>query len=160
MKHLFQYKGYGALARLNEILDKINKYGGLSLRKDELKFLDSYKYDKQDIIHHELILSESNTVFKDDNDYFIFEYQMVEYDDDSTYYVGILYVPDLIFSNGKKINGRLEGRIVVYLNGAISPEFFSTKKKHDVFEFCSNIESELDEFLEYVVSEIKDKLEF
>ncbi|MCK9475560.1 MAG: hypothetical protein M0R46_06570 [Candidatus Muirbacterium halophilum] len=160
MKHLFQYKGYGTLTRLNDILDKINKYGCKSLTKNEIKFLDSHKENKQEIIHQELIFTDSNTIFKDDNDYFIFEYQTLEYDDDSTYYIGVLYVPDLICSNGKKIKGRLEGRIVVKFNGAIIPEFYSPKKKHDVFEFCSNIESELDEFLEYVVNEIKNNMNF
>jgi hypothetical protein len=71
-------------------------------------------------------------------------------------------VPDLIFPSGKKLKGRLEGRIIVYSGGQISPDFYSVSKKsnedaYDVFEFCNGLEYELDSFMDYVVSELDDK---
>jgi hypothetical protein len=74
-------------------------------------------------------------------------------------------VPDLVFPSGKKIEGRLEGRIVVYDNGSISPDFYSVVKDpkshdyYDVFEFCNGLEYELDSFIDYVVGELDDKNE-
>ena len=63
----------------------------------------------------------------------------------------------------EKIEGRLEGRIVVFKNGQVSPDFYSVQKdpntgdNYDVFEFCNGLEYELDNFLEYVISTIEDE---
>ena len=65
--------------------------------------------------------------------------------------------------NGKRIKGRLEGRIIVYENGQVSPDFYSIQKDsrsqdhYDVFEFCNGLEYELDSFMDYVVSELAEK---
>ena len=91
----------------------------------------------------------------------VFNPETEEYEDE-VHYIGTLYVPDLVFSSGKKLEGRLEGRIVVYSGGQISPDFYSVSKKsnedtYDVFEFCNGLEYELDSFMDYVVSELDDK---
>ena len=65
--------------------------------------------------------------------------------------------------NNKQIEGRLEGRIVLYKEtGQSSPDFYSIQKDHsgenyDVFEFCNGLEYELDNFIDYVVSELEEK---
>jgi hypothetical protein len=105
-------------------------------------------------------------VFEDDNGLFKFEFDSCEEYEDEIHYIGTLYVPDIIWSSGKKvekIEGRLEGRIVVYSNGQISPDFYSVQKdpkshdNYDVFEFCNGLEYELDSFLDYVVGELGQK---
>jgi hypothetical protein len=101
-------------------------------------------------------------IFEDDNGYFKFEHSETEEYEDEVHYIGTLYVPDLVFSSGKKLEGRLEGRIVVYSGGQISPDFYSVSKKsnedtYDVFEFCNGLEYELDSFMDYVVAELDGK---
>ena len=109
-----------------------------------------------------MTFNENDTIFEDDNGYFKFEHSETEDYGDEVHYIGTLYVPDLVFSSGKKLEGRLEGRIVVYSGGQISPDFYSVSKKsnedtYDVFEFCNGLEYELDSFMDYVVSELDDK---
>ena len=72
-----------------------------------------------------------------------------------------MYVPDLEFPSGKKIEGRLEGRIVVFENGTTSPDFYSVSKRknqdsYDIFEFCNGLEYELDSFIDYIIGELKN----
>ncbi len=163
MKHLMRYEGYTSKERVDDILDKISKYGIKSLSSLEKEFLDSHKSGKEEELHDKLAKEESETVFEDDMGYFKFEHSETEDYGDEFHYIGTLYVPDLEFPNGTKIKGRLEGRIVVYQNGQISPDFYSVKKdpssgdNYDVFEFCNGLEYELDSFLDYVVSELQDK---
>jgi hypothetical protein len=163
MKHLMRYEGYTSKERTDEILDKISKYGINSLTSLEKEFLDSHSIGKEEETHDKLSKSESETVFEDDNGLFKFEFDSCEEYEDEIHYIGTLYVPDLEWSNGKRIEGRLEGRIVVYSNGQISPDFYSVQKyskshdNYDVFEFCNGLEYELDSFLDYVVGELKQK---
>ncbi len=163
MKHLMRYEGYTSKERTDEILDKISKYGINSLTSLEKEFLDSHSIGKEEETHDKLSKSESETVFEDDNGYFKFEHTEIEDYGDEVHYIGTLYVPDLEWSNGKRIEGRLEGRIVVYSNGQISPDFYSVQKdskshdNYDVFEFCNGLEYELDSFLDYVIGELKQK---
>ena len=163
MKHLMRYEGYTSKERTDEILDKISKYGINSLTSLEKEFLDSHSIGKEEETHDKLSKSESETVFEDDNGYFKFEHTETEDYGDEVHYIGTLYVPDLEWPNGKRIEGRLEGRIVVYSNGQISPDFYSVQKdskshdNYDVFEFCNGLEYELDSFLDYVIGELKQK---
>lgn len=163
MKHLMRYEGYTSKERADDILDKISKYGIKSLTPMEKEFLDSHKSGNQEEYHDKLAKSETETTFEDDNGYFKFEFDSCEDYEDETHYLGTLYVPDLEWPNGKKIEGRLEGRLVVYSNGQVSPDFYSIEKDsksgdhYDVFEFCNGLEYELDSFLDYVVSELAQK---
>jgi hypothetical protein len=162
MKHLMRYDGYTAKERADEILDKISKYGIISLTILERKFLDSHKLGKEEELHNMLSMSESENVFVDDNGLFKFEFDSCEEYDDRVHYLGILYVPDLL-DNGKLIEGRLEGKIVVFSDGEIYPDFYSIQKdpvthdNYDISLFCSDTEFELDSFLDYVVSELEQK---
>jgi hypothetical protein len=148
---------------VDEILDKISKYGISSLTSMEKEFLDSHSTGKEEEFHDKLTKSETETTFEDDNGLFKFEFDSCEEYDDEVHYLGTLYVPDLVFENGKRIEGILGGRIVVYRNGQISPDFYSIQKdkksgeNYDVFEFCNGLEYELDSFIDYVVSELEQK---
>ncbi len=163
MKHLMRYEGYTSRERVDEILDKISKYGISSLTSMEKEFLDSHSTGKEEEFHDKLTKSETETTFEDDNGLFKFEFDSCEEYDDEIHYLGTLYVPDLVFENGKRIEGILGGRIVVYRNGQISPDFYSIQKdkksgeNYDVFEFCNGLEYELDSFIDYVVSELEQK---
>jgi hypothetical protein len=163
MKHLMKYESYTARERLDDILDKISKYGIKSLTQLENEFLDSHKMGNEEESHNKLTKEESDTIFEDDEGLFKFEYIETEDYGDELHYIGILYVPDLELTSGKKIKGRLEGRIVVCENGTTSPDFYSilkdpqTHDNYDVFEFCDGLEYELDSFIDYVVSELYNK---
>lgn len=163
MKHLMRYEGYTSKEREDDILDKISKYGIKSLTPLEKEFLDSYKSGKEEEVHDKIAKEESETVFEDDNGLFKFEFDSCEEYEDEIHYLGTLYVPDLVFENGKRIEGILGGKIVVFKNGQISPDFYSIQKDpksldhYDVFEFCNGLEYELDSFLDYVVSELEQK---
>ncbi len=161
MKHLMRYEGYTAQQRVDDILDKISKYGMSSLRKDELEFLNAHKHGTEEEIHKQMVFDESDKVFEDDNGYFKFEHQETVAFEDEIHYVGVLYVPDLTFSNGKKLEGRLEGRIIVFGNKQVVPDFYynvDDKYSYDVFEFCNGLEYELDSFMDYVVDELSEKM--
>ena len=162
MKHLMRYEGYTSKERVDDILDKISKYGIKTLTPLEREFLDSHKSGKEEEIHDKISKEETESIFEDDNGYFKFEHTETEDYGDEIHYIGTLYVPDLVFPTGKRIKGVLEGRIVVLKDGQISPDFYSQSRKenedgYDVFEFCNGLEYELDSFLDYVVSELEQK---
>ena len=162
MKHLMRYEGYSSKERVDDILDKISKYGMHSLTHLEKEFLDSHSQGKEEETHDKITKEESESIFEDDFGHFKFEHEETEDYGDEIHYIGTLYVPDLVFPNGKRIEGVLYGRIVVYENGTNSPDFYSlekdsTKSNYDVFEFCNGLEYELDSFIDYVVSELKEK---
>lgn len=162
MKHLMRYEGYDSQERQNDILDKISKYGMDSLTPLEKQFLDSYSLNKEDEVHADIKLKEEEKVFEDDSGYFKFEHEETEDYGDEIHYIGTLYVPDLELENGQKLEGRLEGRIIVYDNGQTSPDFYSIPRKsneevYDVFEFCNGLEYELDNFIDYIVDELAKK---
>jgi hypothetical protein len=152
-----KYREFTIQQRIDDILDKISKYGIDSINKDEKELLDLYSTDSEEEINKKLI-SEVNKIFEDNNGYFKFEYKRtVNLGDEEIQYIGTLYVPDLKLANGKLIKGKLEGKIVVYKNGQVSPDFFNnSKQSYDVFEFCNGLEYELDSFLDYIVCELGD----
>lgn len=148
---------YTSIDRVNDILDKILKYGLSSITNQEGGFLDSHSRDLQEDFHNFLLLEEVSNIFEDFLGYFKFELHDVEiYEDGDIHYLGTLYVPDLIV-DGKVLEGRLEGRIILYDDGVVSPDFYymDSIDDYDVFDFCDGIEYELDSFLDYIISEIK-----
>ena len=108
--------------------------------------------------------SEVETTFEDDLGKFTFELSEVQKiknkggELEEIEIIGTLYVPDLKLSSGKKVEGRLEGKIIKYSNGTTSLEF--EKDGYDVFEFCNGLEYELDSFIDYVVLEIDEKFKY
>ena len=156
MKHLMKYESYSEQERLDDILDKISKYGESSLTDFEKKFLNSWGENKEKEVHDKIKFIENEQVFEDGRGLFKFEFKEWEDYGDEQHFIGTIYVPDLEWEDGKRIEGILEGKIVKYENGMISPDFYS-KDGYDIFEFCNGIEYELDSFLDYVVSEIEEK---
>lgn len=147
-----KYEGYTSQQRADDILDKISKYGIDSLSISEKAFLDAHASGEEEKIHNQIFKEETETIFEDDFGYFKFEHLETEDYGDEKHYIGILYVPDLKIGR-KKIDGRLEGRIILYSDGSTSPDFFyyeSEEVYYDIFEFCEGIEFELDAFIDYV----------
>ena len=163
MKHLMRYEGYSTTERTDDILDKISKYGIDSITKLEKEFLDAYSSGKDDEvlrIHNKIAKEENEIVFEDESGRFKFELDSIEEFEHETHYIGTLYVPDLNLTHNKSIEGILEGMIVAYKNGDVSPNFYHNVDNityYDIFEFCDGLEYELDKFLDYVISELKSK---
>jgi hypothetical protein len=144
--------------RLDYILDKISKYGISSITQIEKDFLDSHAKGEEFEVHDRIIKNEIETVFEDDYGYFKFEYKETEDYGDEIHYIGVLYTPDIQITKKEKIKGILEGRIIVYDDGQISPDFYhklNDEIYYDIFEFCDGLEYELDIFMDYVIQEIK-----
>ena len=159
MKHLMRYEGYTTSQRVDDILDKISKYGLKSLTSLEKEFLDAHKSGGEEAVHNALTKEESETVFEDDAGMFKFEFESMEEYGDEIHYLGTLTCPDLV-ENGKNISGRLEGRIVYYTETTFTSPDFGVQingKDFDVFDFCSGYEYELDSFIDYVVSELENQ---
>lgn len=159
MRYLMKYEGYTAPQRLDDILDKISKRGIESLSPLEKKFLDSHKSGGEEEMHSALTQRESESFFEDDSGMFTFEFDSSEDYEDEIHYLGTLTCPDLLLDNGKTVSGALEGRIVFYKeNGAVSPDFWVQidGADYDVFDFCEGYEYELDNFIDYIVQEIKE----
>ena len=157
MNHLMRYEGYSSSERMDDVLDKISKYGISSLTQLEKEFLDSHKSGSEKESHDKISKEESETIFEDD--YFKFEFETWEDFGDEQHFIGILYVPDLELPDGKIIEGRLEGKIIKFENGNISPDFYS-KDGYDAFEFCNGLEYELDSFIDYVIAKIEEKYKY
>ena len=159
MRHLMRYEGYSTAQRVDDILDKISKYGMKSLTPLEKEFLDAHKSGGEEAVHNALTKEESEKVFEDYAGMFKFEFDSIEEYGDEIHYLGTLTCPDLV-ENGKTISGRLEGRIVYYPETTFTSPDFGVQingKDFDVFDFCSGYEYELDSFIDYVVSELENK---
>jgi hypothetical protein len=156
MKHLIRFESYSEQDRLNDILSKILKYGEGSLTDLEKRFLQSWSTNTEKQVHDEIGKIETEQIFEDDNGYFKFEFKEWEDYGDEHHFIGTFYVPDLELENGKKVVGILEGKIVKFENGTVSPDFFN-KDGYDIFEFCNGLEYELDGFIDYIIQEIEEK---
>jgi hypothetical protein len=159
MKHLMRYEGYTTSQRVDDILDKISKYGMKSLTSLEKEFLDAHKLGKEEEIHKILTKEESENVFEDDNGLFKFELESVKVEGYERHYNGILTCPDLKL-NGRTIKGRLSGTIIhIPETGVIIPDFSyeTSNVSYDVFDFCEGNEYELDSFVDYVASELENR---
>lgn len=149
------------LERTNEILEKIFKYGILSITKNEKLFLDAISTGDTESAISIMDRLDNDPILEDR--YFKFELDEIIYDDDCIEYVGILYVPDLYLNddNDDRIEGNLTGKIVLFNTGDYSIEFEKTviekgeEVQYDVFEFCNGLEYELDSFIDYVIQELE-----
>lgn len=134
--------------KLDEILDKISKYGIGSIRPFEKSFLDSYP-------NNELISIEDD-IFVDDYGFFKFEYKDTKIINDVIHIAGTIFVPDILLKE-VTIYGRLEGEILLYKNGQTCPFFEKTYKGEvfDIFDFCDGMEYELDNFIDFIISKLE-----
>ena len=159
MKHLMRYENYTASERVDDILDKISKYGIKSLSSLEKDFLDAHSTGKQEEMHDIITKEEYEKVFEDDSGRFRFELDNIENKGDHIIYKGVFFVPDLELLNGSIIEGRLEGEIISYINGETSLDFIKSindKTYYDIFEFCNGLDHELDVFVDYIIDELKN----
>ena len=154
-----RYEGYTTQQRVDDILDKISKYGIESITKLEKEFLDSYKSGNEEDLHKILTKEESEKTFEDDNGLFKFELESITKDENEIHYNGVIICPDLKVGN-KLINGRLTGTII-YLDqtGMVIPDFSYeiNGEIYDVFDFCEGVEYEFDKFIDYVASELENR---
>ena len=152
------YENYTTQQRVDDLLDKIFKYGMKSLSKLELEFLDAHKTGGEEEIHNQITKEQSETVFKDDDGYFTFTLDSIEDYGDETHYIGTIECPDYTYGDGgETIPGILEGRIVVTSEGLTSPDFCYENTGLEIFDFCEGLEYELDSFIDYVVSELESQ---
>jgi len=152
MNHILRFESYSIGERLDDILDKISKYGIDHLTKLENEFLNSFKSGNEVETHDKIKYMENEVIFEDTNGDFKFELKSSKKHKKSKHYYGTIYVPPIEI-NGKMIEGCLDGKIIEYRNGSKSLDF-SSQDGRDIFEFCSGIEYELDNFIDYVISEI------
>ena len=75
MNHIVRYESYSVDDRLNDVLDKISKYGSSNLTNLEKEFLDSYRNGTQIEIHNKVKFLEDEIIFEDDFGNFKFEYK-------------------------------------------------------------------------------------
>lgn len=139
---------------LNEILDKISKFGLSFLTKAEKEFLDAYSNqdgDKMDKIQTEQV---SRKFCSSDLKFAFILVEIEKCGEDDILYHGELQVPDLKLDNGKVIHGILNGHIWS-MNGTNIPIF--ERQGYDILDFCDGLEYELDLFLDYVVLTIRDE---
>lgn len=159
MKHLMIYEEFSSQDKTDELLDKISKYGMVSLTKHEMDFLNAVSNGDEEQVKTKLKDLDTDQVFEDG--YFKFELDDIKHDDDGIYYIGTLYVPDLEFEDGRKVEGYLKGQIILNNNGSYALDFekVSYEKgkqvEYDVFEFCNGLEYELDSFIDYVIQELE-----
>lgn len=142
--------------RLDSILDKINSNGIDSLSKIERDFLDAHHEGKEQEIYKNLISDDNERTFYDDDGKFKFILEVTSVYGNNTYHTGILECPDYIIGYDT-IPGRIRGRIVILGNGKTYPEFTHDESGLDVWDFCEGLEYELDNFIDYVVSELANR---
>ncbi len=151
MNHIVRYESYSTDERLNDILDKISKYGISNLIDIEKEFLGSFQNGTEIETHNKIKYLENEIIFEDDFGIFKFEHKESKKYKRSQHHHGTIYITDC----KNKTEECLSGRIIEYENGSKSLDFTSASGK-DIFELCSGIEYELDAFVDYVVSEISD----
>ena len=65
MKHLMRYEGYTSRERVDDILDKISKYGMMSLTSLEKEFLNSFKTGEEEQTHDKIAKEETESIRRD-----------------------------------------------------------------------------------------------
>jgi len=158
MKSLMLYEDFSSQDKTDELLDKISKYGILSLTDHEKDFLDAVSSGDDEVVKNKMRILSNDTFFEDD--YFKFELDDIKYKKNGIQYIGTLYVPDLEKPH-RTIEGNLKGKITLYNNGSYSLDFYKVvyekgkEVEYDVFEFCGGLEYELDNFIDYIIQELE-----
>lgn len=142
------HKNYTSQERLDDILDKILHFGKKSLSEMEIDFLESYSTNQEEEVNQILNEVENETIFESDDGLFIFKLEEIHQFQDQAHLVGTIVVPDMVL-RGKVIPGFLYGKIIMYKKNQFAIDF--TDGRHDIFEFCSGIEYELDIFIDEII---------
>lgn len=151
MNLIYRYINYSSQDRLNDILDKISHLGKESLSDLELDFLDSYATHQEEEMNDILKEIENDTIFESDDQLFAFKLDEIHRYPDQIHLIGTINVPDMIL-RGKNIEGTLYGKIIIYKKDQFAIDF--SDGKHDIFEFCSGIEYELDIFIDEIIKKV------
>ena len=150
------YENYTTQQRVDDLLDKIFKYGMKSLSKLELEFLDAHKIGKEDEMHNILTKKESECTFDDDLGMFRFEFDKIEKVDGDIKYHGNIY-----YTKPESEETYLLTVYILYDNNSkfAEPEFYLNQngKKLDILTLCGEYGYELDSFIDYVVSELENE---
>jgi hypothetical protein len=141
-------------AYLDEILDKISKFGFSFLTKAEKDFLEAYSKEDGEKMNKIQIEQVSRKFYSSDSKFVFTLIDIEKCGKEDILYHGELLVPDYKLENGEIIKGILTGHIWS-LNGHNIPIF--EKDGYDILDFCDGIEYELDLFLDYVVLTINDE---
>jgi hypothetical protein len=138
-------------SELNDILDKISLSGIESLSNSEGEFLDSFRSNRElDGLKN---LKKLKPIIDEDLG-FEFYPKTIEDSPEGKFYWGKLILPPIQFEykdSINHINGEFWGRIIVYKNGVINPDFNHIDPEfsdYEIFDFTVGLEYELDDFLE------------
>jgi hypothetical protein len=77
MKSLMLYEDFSSQDKTDELLDKISKYGILSLTTHEKEFLDAVSSGDEEVVKNKMRTLSTDTFFEDD--YFKFELDDIKY---------------------------------------------------------------------------------
>ena len=159
MKNIKTYKlfleNYSDIKNMiDEILDKISLYGIDSLSLEEKNFLDSQKEGGKasEEAYSKLVSpKEINKKIESTDGRFTFILKHIETEDSEsedgilTHFHGIMKLPDMIMSDGKKIDGNLEGYLSMNEQGFIITNF--EKNGYTDYDFVEGLEHEYDSFI-------------
>lgn len=152
------YEEYSSQKRVDEILDKISKYGIFSMTTREKDFLDAYSSGDKKTTLDKLSILDKDVIFE--NSYFKFEIRDSLVTSHETTHVGTIYVPDIVLFDGTIVEGNIDGELIVYKNGTYILNFdksINSKGKviiYEIYEFCEGLEYELDSFIDYIIQEL------
>jgi len=126
---------------LNQILDKIQKYGKSELTTDELDFLSKYPNGSMDFLQKDVVkVKDAKTIKKSFEDYgFEFNLKQTKFEDISNTFMiyGILKFP-----NGKEMDGSFE----VNLETQMIHNHFSELNDDIDFDNVVDVDDDDDEF--------------
>lgn len=152
------YEEYSSQKRVDEILDKISKYGIFSMTNKERDFMDAYSSGNKTETLDKLSILDKDVMFE--SSYFKFELEDTIVNNHDTTYKGTFYVPDLTLIDGTILEGNIYGELIVYKNGTYILNFDKKVKIKDneliyeIYEFCEGLEYELDSFIDYIIIEL------
>lgn len=154
MKYLKKFENYHQ-SKVDEILDKINKSGMNSLTQIEKDYLDAFsKDDTMKMLNLEYESGLKN--FSSPHGHFEFTFShMEDFGDEGEFYYGTITVPDIEWEDGERLDGTMEGHIIVTNKNDKIPCF--EKEGYDILDFCNGLEYELDNFLDYVIETLNDE---
>lgn len=152
------YEEYSSQKRVDEILDKISKYGIFSMTTKERDFMDAYSSGDPKETQDKLSILDKDVIFE--NTHFKFELENTIIGNHEVTYKGTFYVPDMILIDGTTLEGNIYGELIVYKNGTYILNFDKrvmvkgNELIYEIYEFCEGLEYELDSFIDYIIQEL------
>lgn len=151
MKHIKLFENF-----VDEILDKINKFGINSLNELEKEYLKANSEENNKEME-KLEREAGKREFISSNKLFSFELSRAEHFGDESFYYGTIHVPDISHEE-YKVSGDVEG-VIEYRDGTILPNF--QKEQYglnwDIDEFIEGLEHEFFQFLQYIIDDLEEE---